>query len=67
MALPSYPWPDLQHELGGAKIFYLTRKLWEESIKEEYLEQVARTSFDPASEELIKKNEKLIIPDSLDI
>jgi len=67
MALPSYPWPDLQHELGGAKIFYLTRALWEESIKEEYLEQVARTSFEPASDELIKKNEKLIIPDSLDI
>jgi len=67
MALPSYPWPDMQHELGGAKIFYLTRELWESSIKEEYLQQVARTSFQPASEEIIKKNEKLIIPDKLEI
>lgn len=67
MALPSYPWPDMQHELGGAKIFYLTRELWEASIKEEYLEQVARTSFQPAPEEIIKKNEKLIIPEKLEI
>jgi len=67
MALPSYPWPDMQHELGGAKIFYLTRELWEESIRDEYLEQVSRSSFEPAPDDLVAANEKLIIPDSLDI
>jgi len=67
MALPSYPWPDMQHELGGAKIFYLTRELWDASIKKEYLEQVARTKYKVATKELIKKNEKLIIPKALEI
>jgi hypothetical protein len=67
MALPSYPWPDMQHELGGSKIWYLTRSLWEESIKAEYLEQVARTTFQEASPEIIKANEKIIIPDKLEI
>lgn len=67
MALPSYPWPDMQHELGGAKIYYLTRELWEKSIKKEYLEQVARTDFQPAPKEIIAKNEKLIVPDKLEI
>ncbi|HOO78121.1 MAG TPA: N-acetyltransferase [bacterium] len=67
MALPSYPWPEEQHELGGAKIFYLTRELWEESIKEEYLEQVSRTAFLPADDDIIAANEKLIIPEALDI
>ncbi len=67
MALPSYPWPDMQHELGGAKIFYLTRELWEESIKADYLKQVARTSFEPAPKEIIAKNEKLILSDKLEI
>ncbi len=67
MALPSYPWPDMQHELGGSKIWYLTRALWEESIKAEYLEQVARTSFQEAPAEIVKANEKIIIPDKLEI
>ena len=67
MALPSYPWPDMQHELGGAKIFYLTRELWESTIKDEYLKQVSRSFFKPASKELIKKNAKLIIPKTLEI
>jgi len=68
MALPSYPWPDMQHELGGAKIFYLTRELWEESIKDEYLQQVmGKGFFKPAPAALIKKNEKLIVPKTLDI
>ena len=29
MAQPSYPWPDYQHELGGATIFYITKKILE--------------------------------------
>ncbi len=67
MALPSYPWPDMQHELGGAKIFYLTRELWDASIKKDYLEQVARTQYKTATKDLIAKNEKLIIPKTLEI
>lgn len=67
MALPSYPWPDNQHELGGAKIFYLTKKLWEEEIKSNYLEQIAHGSFKEASKELIEKNEKLILSEKLEI
>ena len=67
MALPSYPWPDMQHELGGSKIFYLTRELWEESIKADYLKQVARTDFQPAPKEIIAANKKLIIPDKFEI
>lgn len=67
MALPSYPWPDMQHELGGAKIFYLTRENWEEEIKENYLKQVCRSNWLPATDEMVAANEKLIIPDSLDI
>lgn len=67
MALPTYPWPDYQHELGGAKIYYLTKKQWEEEIKDQYLEQVTKGFFKEAPEDLIKRNEKLIVPDKLDI
>ena len=67
MALPSYPWPDMQHELGGAKIFYLSKKQWDDEIKAEYLKQISRAEFKPASKELIAKNAKMIIPDKLDV
>jgi hypothetical protein len=67
MALPTYPWPDYQHELGGARIYYLSKKQWEEEIKENYLPQIARSSLKPAPEDLIQKNEKLILPKDEDI
>lgn len=68
MALPSYPWPDHQHELGGAKIFYLSRELWEEEIRDRYLEQVAHGFFKPdPPKELIEQNEKIIVPKKIEI
>ncbi|MCK5684227.1 N-acetyltransferase [bacterium] len=64
MAKPSYPWPDVQHELGGAKVFYLTRQYWDQRIKE-YISQMAGAGeFMPASDELIKANEIIRDPDA---
>lgn len=34
MAQPSYPWPEYQHELGGARIYYVTRKYWDTAVKD---------------------------------
>jgi len=62
MAQPSYPWPDLQHELGGAKVYYITKKYWETSIKN-YLTQMYNIKVDrTVSEELLAKNEVLRLP-----
>jgi len=33
MAQPTYPWPDVQHELGGARVYYLTKKHWNSGVK----------------------------------
>lgn len=33
LALPSYPWPDLQHELGGGRVYYLSREYWESAVR----------------------------------
>jgi len=27
------PWPEMQHELGGARIFYINKQQWEEYVK----------------------------------
>lgn len=65
MAQPSYPWPEYQHELGGARVYYVTREYWETVIKD-YVKQVAGTELvRPVPDDLLKKNENLEVPDSL--
>ncbi|SHE29141.1 hypothetical protein SAMN02745164_00156 [Marinitoga hydrogenitolerans DSM 16785] len=63
MAQPSYPWPDVQHELGGAKVYYITREYWDLSVKE-YLKQLVKTDLEKPTQEVIDANKELIIPDS---
>jgi len=62
MAQPSYPWPEYQHELGGAKVYYVTKKYWDQRIKE-YAQQMvgADLNFD-VPEEVIKANETIPMP-----
>ncbi|WP_206076148.1 N-acetyltransferase [Marinitoga lauensis] len=57
------PWPDVQHELGGAKVYYVTKEYWDLSIKD-YLKQLVKTELEPASAEVAEANKELIIPDS---
>ncbi len=65
MALPTYPYPDVQHELGGARVFYLTRKYWDALIRD-YTKQLAGTELLPdPSPELLARNKQLIIPDEI--
>ena len=61
-AQPSYPWPDVQHELGGARVYYVTKKYWDSTVKD-YLRQMvgADLVFD-VPDELVKANAELHIP-----
>ncbi len=65
MAQPSYPWPEYQHELGGARVYYVTKKYWDVSIKK-YVQQMvgADLNFD-VSDEVIKANETMRLPDEV--
>lgn len=65
MAQPSYPWPEYQHELGGARVYYVTKKYWDVSIKK-YVQQMvgAELNFD-VPEEVIKANETMRLPDEV--
>jgi hypothetical protein len=62
MAQPSYPWPEYQHELGGARVFYVTKKYWDSTVKD-YLRQMvgADLNFD-VTPEILKANAELKIP-----
>lgn len=67
MAQPSYPWPEYQHELGGARVYYVTKKYWDVSIKK-YVQQMvgADLNFD-VSDEVIKANETMRLPDEVTV
>lgn len=62
MAQPSYPWPEYQHELGGARVFYIRKDYWDNVIKKYLLDLVKGDLVRPVPEELIKKNENLVLP-----
>lgn len=65
MAQPSYPWPDVQHELGGAKVYYVTKKYWDQLIKQ-YVHQMAGADLDfDVPDSVRKANEELIVPDEI--
>jgi hypothetical protein len=67
MAQPSYPWPEIQHELGGARVYYITKKYWDASIKQ-YIRQMAGTDLNfnvPA--EVVKVNEEMRIPEEVTV
>jgi hypothetical protein len=67
MAQPSYPWPDVQHELGGARVYYVTRKYWDQAIKK-YSEQLCGSPLNfNVSAEIIKANETLVLPDDVTV
>ena len=65
MAQPQYPWPEYQHELGGARVYYITKKYWNTTVKK-YLQQMIGTTLErPVSEELLKANETFVMPAEL--
>jgi hypothetical protein len=65
MAQPSYPWPEYQHELGGARVYYVTKKYWDTSIKD-YVRQMvgADLNFD-VPKKVIQENETMRLPDEV--
>ena len=65
MAQPSYPWPDVQHELGGARVYYVTKKYWDQTVKN-YVHQMvgADLNFD-VPDEVIKANEVMRVPEEV--
>ncbi len=67
MAQPSYPWPDYQHELGGARVYYITKEYWDTVVKNYLLDYIGSDLKRPVPEDLLKKNEKLITPEKIEV
>lgn len=67
MAQPSYPWPQYQHELGGARVYYVTKDYWDQAVKT-YVRQLVGADLEfNVPDEVIKANEVLRLPDEVNV
>lgn len=65
---PSKPWPEMQHELGGSRIFYVTRDHWNNVLKDYTRQMVgADLVFDNIPQELITANETITVPEEITV
>jgi len=65
MAQPSYPWPDYQHELGGARIFYVTKNYWKSTVKNFCKQMLGHDLNFNVSDEVRRANTNFRVPDKL--
>ncbi len=65
MAQPSYPWPEYQHELGGARVYYVTKKYWDSTVKK-YVQQMCGAELDFNVPQSVKDaNKSFHVPEEL--
>lgn len=58
------PFPDMQHELGGSRIFYTTKEDWENFVKKKYARYVGQR---PVPQDVLAKSTKFKIPEKADV
>jgi hypothetical protein len=65
MAQPSKPWPDYQHELGGATIYYVTKKYWDSTVKNFAIQMIGSDLDFNVTDEVRKANETFRLPEEV--
>ena len=60
------PWPEMQHELGGARIYYLTREQWNRAVKP-FAEERGWLGERPVPPDLLSKTKPLKPAAKIDI
>jgi hypothetical protein len=65
MAQPSYPWPEYHHELGGARVYYVTKKYWDTTVKNYARQMVGADLVFDVPDAVIKANEVMVAPEEV--
>lgn len=61
-----YPWPEYQHELGGARVFSINQEHWNKSVKFFAKDVIGSDMvFDNIPEELVKASEEFEVPEEI--
>lgn len=67
MAQPTKPWPEYQHELGGAKVFYVNQDHWNIQLKQYLVDAVGNDLNFDVPEEVRQANAVLRVPENLEL
>lgn len=67
MAQPTKPWPQYQHELGGARIYYLTKEAWDTSVKDYCKIMMGQDLNFEVTDEVRKANETFHVAEAPDL
>jgi len=67
MAQQSYSWPEHQHELGGSRIYYITKKYWDCAAKK-YMQQMMGTDLNfNVTNEVRERNKVFCVPEEITV
>jgi hypothetical protein len=65
MAQPSYPWPEYQHELGGARVYYVTKTYWDKVVKNYVRDMVGADLVFDIPQDIIDANYEMTVPEAI--
>lgn len=65
MAQNTYPWPEYQHELGGARVYYVDKKYWDSTVKDYVRQMIGADLVFDVPKEIREINEELHVPEEV--
>jgi hypothetical protein len=65
MTQPTKPWPEYQHELGGATIYYVTKEAWDARLKLFAQQMIGSDLNFNVTDEIRQKNENFHVPEEV--
>lgn len=65
MAQPTKPWPEFQHELGGAHVYYVNQEYWNSSLKDYTRQMIGSDLVFDVPEEVRQANANFRVPEEL--
>ena len=67
MAQPTYPWPETQHELGGARVYYVTKDYWRSTVKDYVRQMVGAELVFDVPDSVVDANREMRIPETVTV
>ena len=65
MAQNTYPWPEYQHELGGARVYYVDKKYWDSTVKDYVRQMIGADLVFDVPKEIRDINDELQVPEEV--
>jgi len=65
MAQNTYPWPEYQHELGGARVYYVDKKYWDSTVKDYVRQMIGADLVFDVPKDVVEANKDLQVPEDV--